>query len=128
MAASSPQACTADFTAALIGRDMPTALALLTDDVVFFYSNGSAIVGRGAFSSVMTTSWKMVEEYAYSTANAVWIAQSDTAASVIYSFTWTGKVQDKAVGGAGRATRVLVNDGAGWLIAHEHLSTGDWNP
>jgi len=85
MAASSPQACTADFTAALIGRDMPTALALLSDDVVCFYSNGSAIVGKEAFSSLMTTSWKMVEDYAYSTANVAWIAQSDTAASVIYS-------------------------------------------
>lgn len=127
MPASSPQACTADFAAALIGRDMETALTLLTDDVVFFYSNGSAIVGKGAFSSLMETNWKMVEDYVYSIADPVWIAQSDSIASVVYSFAWTGKVRDQKVGGGGRATRVLRND-AGWRIAHEHLSNGDWKP
>ena len=124
--ATSPQACTADFTAALIRRDMAAALALLTDDVIFFYSNGSAIVGKNAFSSLMTTSWAVVEDYAYSTEDAVWVAQSESVASIIYSFTWTGKVRDQAVGGGGRATRVLKNDGSGWRIAHEHLSAGDW--
>ncbi len=127
MPARSPQACTADFAAALIDRDMQTALALLTDDVVFFYSNGSAIVGKDAFSALMTTSWKMLEDYAYSIADPVWVAQSDAVASVVYSFTWTGKVRDQAVGGKGRATRVLKNDGSGWRIAHEHLSAGDLN-
>ena len=105
---------------------MAAALALLTDDVIFFYSNGSAIVGKNAFSSLMTTSWAVVEDYAYSTEDAVWVAQSESVASIIYSFTWTGKVRDQAVGGGGRATRVLKNDGSGWRIAHEHLSAGDW--
>lgn len=73
-----------DFTAALIGRDMKTALALLTDDVVFFYSNGTAIVGKDAFSSLMATNWKMVQDYVYSAADPVWIAQSNSVASVVY--------------------------------------------
>jgi ketosteroid isomerase-like protein len=128
MPANSPQACTSDFTAALIGRDMETALALLTDDVVFFYSNGAAIVGKDAFSSLMATNWKMVQDYVYSAADPVWIAQSNSVASVVYSFKWTGKVRDQTVGGRGRATRVLRNDGSGWRIAHEHLSNGDWKP
>ena len=128
MPASSPQACIADFADALIDRDMETALNLLTDDMIFFYSNGSAIVGKEAFSSLMTENWKMVEDYVYSTADSVWIAQSDCVASVVYSFIWTGKVRGQAVGGGGRATRVVKNDGSGWRIAHEHLSNGDWKP
>jgi ketosteroid isomerase-like protein len=107
---------------------MEAALALLTDDVVFFYSNGSAIVGKDAFSSQMMASWKIVEDYSYSHAGQTWVAQSDSVASVIYSFSWTGRAQGQAVGGAGRATRVLRNDGTGWRIAHEHLSAGDWKP
>jgi ketosteroid isomerase-like protein len=128
MPTSSAQACTADFTAALIARDMETALSLLTDDVIFFYSDGSTIVGKDSFSVLMTANWKMVIDYVYSTANPVWVAQTESAATVVYSFTWTGKVGDQAVGGAGRATRVLKNDGSGWCIAHEHLSAGDWKP
>lgn len=42
---------------------MDAVLALLTDDVIFFYSNGSAIVGEDAFSKQMTASWKIVEDY-----------------------------------------------------------------
>jgi ketosteroid isomerase-like protein len=128
MPANSPQACTEDFTAALVSRDMKTALTLLSDDVIFFYSNGSAIVGKDAFSTLMLASWKVLEDYAYSTAGHVWVAQSESVASVVYSFNWTGKANGQAVGGAGRATRVLKNDGTGWRITHEHLSAGDWKP
>src|ERR1700761_1845775 len=80
MSADSPQACTADFTAALIGRDIDAALALLTDDVVFFYSNGAAIRGKNAFAALMTASWKMVENYKYTTVASAWVTQSDDAA------------------------------------------------
>ena len=126
MPADSPQACTADFTAALIRRDMATALSLLTDDVVFFYSNGTAIRGKDAFSSVMTASWKAVEDYQYSTLDSTWIIQSDTAAAVVYSFAWSGVARGEKVGGSGRGTRVLCKAPTGWLIAHEHLSAGQW--
>lgn len=53
MAANSAQACMADFTDAMIRRDMDAALSLLGSDVVLFYSNGSIIIGRDAFASVM---------------------------------------------------------------------------
>ena len=128
MPANSPQTCTEGFTAALIGRDMETALALLSDDVIFFYSNGSAIVGKDAFSALMLASWKIVDDYAYATAAHVWIALSESVASVVYSFNWTGRANGQTVGGAGRATRVLKRDGTGWRITHEHLSAGDWKP
>jgi len=54
MTAASPQSCMTDFTAALVGRDIGSALALLTDDVVFFYSNGTTIRGKDAFAAAMT--------------------------------------------------------------------------
>ena len=128
MAANSPQACTDGFTAALVRRDMDAALSFLTDDVVFFYSNGSAIVGKEAFASLMTANWGRVSDYDYSSADSIWVARSEAAASVIYSFAWSGVAGGEKVSGSGRGTRVLVNDGAGWRIAHEHLSAGQWKP
>jgi ketosteroid isomerase-like protein len=124
MSANSPQACMADFTAALIRRDMPSALALLADDVVFFYSNGTTILGKDAFSTAMTANWKMVVDYEYSSSDSTWIVQSDTAAAVIYSFAWSGVARGERVSGSGRATRVFRGSPSGWLIAHEHLSAG----
>jgi ketosteroid isomerase-like protein len=124
MRAETPQACTAEFTAALIRRDIEAALALLADEVVFFYSNGTTIVGRDAFAATMSASWKVVEDYRYATLDPVWIAQSDAAAAVIYGFEWSGVARGESVGGAGRATRVFRRAEAGWLITHEHLSAG----
>jgi ketosteroid isomerase-like protein len=125
--AATPQACTAGFTAALIGRDIDAALAHLTDDVVFFYSNGSVIRGKDAFAAAMTASWKIVEDYRYATLDSAWVGETDAAAAVIYRFEWSGMAGGNAVSGAGRGTRVLSRTpDAGWLIAHEHLSAGDW--
>jgi ketosteroid isomerase-like protein len=125
MPADTPQACVENFTAALIARDMPAALALLTDDVVFFYSNGSTISGKSAFAALMTASWAMVEDYKYSSGDTVWVAETETSAAVVYSFAWSGKARGSDVSGSGRATRVLRNEaGAGWRVAHEHLSNG----
>lgn len=126
MVSRSAEACTAEFTAALIRRDMDAALELLTDDVVFFYSNGSVIKGKAAFASLMTASWKVISDYEYSTVDSIWIDRSETAACIIYSFAWTGTAGGDTVAGGGRGTRVLSNEGSGWRIAHEHLSAGQW--
>ena len=118
----------ADFTAALIERDILSALTFLTDDVVLFYSNGTAISGKDAFSSTMQANWKLVDDYHYETRESIWITQSDASAAVIYSFAWTGKARGESVGGGGRGTRVFRKEHSGWLIAHEHLSTGQLRP
>jgi ketosteroid isomerase-like protein len=124
MPAISPQACSADFTAALIQRDMGSALALLADDVVFFYSNGAAILGKDAFAATMAANWKIVQDYKYSTRDQVWVVQSDAAAAVIYGFTWSGVARGENISGGGRGTRVFSKGSSGWLVAHEHLSPG----
>ena len=114
----------AEFTAALIRRDMDAALALLADDVVFFYSNGAALRGKDAFAATMEANWKRVEDYAYSTLSSTWIAHSDAAAAVIYQFAWSGMADGRKISGAGRGTRLFANTASGWLVAHEHLSAG----
>lgn len=119
------------FVAAMIARDMPAALALLTDDVVFFYSNGTTLRGKDAFATTMTANWKLVGDYKYTTEAANWLAQSDTGAAVIYGFSWSGIAGGNAVSGSGRGTRIFRREPArwlrrslGWRIAHEHLSQG----
>lgn len=129
MTARTPQACAADFTAALIRRDMDAALALLTDDVVFFYSNGATIVGKHAFAAMMKASWAVIENYTYQSGESDWVMQTDAAAVVIYSFAWSGVARGATVDATGRGTRVFARQpGGDWLIAHEHLSNGQWKP
>ena len=132
---SSPQACMAAFISALIRRDMPAALELLTDDVALFYSNGTALWGKAQFEALTGANWKRDDQYKYTTLDSIWLAQSETAAAVIYTFAWSGVANGQEVGGGGRGTRVFRNDnteGASrpdrWRIAHEHLSVGQWKP
>jgi ketosteroid isomerase-like protein len=105
---------------------MGAAVDLLADDVVFFYSNGSVIVGKDAFRAVMTANWKVVEDYRYTTLDAVWLAQSDASAALVYGFEWSGMARGEKVTGGGRGTRVFRRVDNGWVIAHEHLSAGQW--
>jgi ketosteroid isomerase-like protein len=107
---------------------MSSALALLTDDVVFFYSNGTVILGKDSFATAMTASWKIVEDYRYSTLDSIWVAESGAAAAVIYAFEWSGVARGEKVSGGGRGTRVFRESFSGWQIAHEHLSAGQWKP
>lgn len=127
MTADSPQTCAADFTAALLRRDLDAALALLAEEVVFFYSNGTTIVGKDAFARVMTASWGVIENYKYESDGSDWLTQTDNAAAVIYRFAWSGVARGADVGGAGRGTRVFAKQQDGrWLITHEHISNGQW--
>jgi ketosteroid isomerase-like protein len=114
------------FTEALIRRDLDAALGLLADDVVFFYSNGTALWGKDAFAAVMTANWKLVSDYKYTTVDSKWLAETDAAAAVVYAFSWSGVAGGNAVSGGGRGTRVFRKERTGWRIAHEHLSAGEW--
>jgi ketosteroid isomerase-like protein len=117
-----------EFISALMRRDIDAALPLLTDDVVFLYSSGSAIWGKEAFAEAITVNWKLIEDYTYRTLEAVWLAHSDAAAAVAYHFSWSGMANGTEVGGEGRGTRVFRREPEGWRIAHEHLSQGQWKP
>jgi ketosteroid isomerase-like protein len=124
--ATSPEDCMTAFVEAMIARNMDAALAHLTDDVVLFYSNGSALWGKEAFATTMSANWKLISGYRYSTLDAIWLARSEASAAVIYSFSWSGVAGGDEVKGGGRGTRVFRCEGDGWRIAHEHLSSGSW--
>ena len=125
MTADSPQACATQFTDALVRRDIKAALARLTDEVVFFYSNGATIVGKDAFSALMTTSWKVVENDEYQSAESTWVAQTDDAAAVVYSFAWSGTARGTEIGANGRVAQAFSRQPDGSCrVTHEHLSNG----
>ena len=118
--------CLAAFEAALASADLDAATALLTDDAVFFYSNGSAHVGRDAIRAAIKANFDSIKDDNFATSDHIWLAQSSAAAACVYSFAWTGTMDGKKVGGRGRGTTILRHDAEGWRITHEHLSQGRW--
>jgi ketosteroid isomerase-like protein len=120
--------CLNAFEAALGRMDMDGVLALLTDDVVFFYSNGSAHWGREAIRDAIQENWDKLDRDNYATRDHVWLAESDGAAVCAYSFAWSAIMDGREVGGRGRGTIILRREPQGWRIASEHLSQGRWKP
>ncbi len=118
----------AAFEAAIGRRDLDAAMALLTDDVAFFYSNGSAHWGRDAIRTAIQANLDTIDRDNYTTRNHIWLAQADGAAGCIYSFSWSGLAGGKEAGGRGRGTTLFRREPEGWRIAHEHLSNGRWKP
>lgn len=118
--------CLAVFEAALARADLDAAMALLTDDVLFFYSNGSAHFGKSAVRAAIKANIDSIKDDTYTTRAHVWLARSDSAAACTYRFAWTGTIDGKQVSGRGRGTTLLRREADGWRIVHEHLSQGRW--
>lgn len=106
--------------------DLDAAMAMLSDDVVFFYSNGSVHAGKSAVRAAIQANFDSIKDDTYATHDHVWLAQSESAAACTYRFAWTGTMDGKPVEGRGRGTTVLRRDPQGWRIVHEHLSQGRW--
>jgi ketosteroid isomerase-like protein len=119
-------ACLAAFEAALARADLDGAMALLSDDVLFFYSNGSAHFGKVAVRAAVKSNFDSIKDDTYAAHDHVWLALSDTAAACTFRFAWTGTLDGKPVEGRGRGTTVLRREAGGWRIVHEHLSQGRW--
>lgn len=128
VSAASAKECLAEFEAALSKADLDAAMALLSDDAVFLYSNGSAHFGKDAIRAAIKANFDSIKDDNYAAHEHIWLAQSDMAAACSYSFAWTGTMDGKQVGGRGRGTTVLRRDPQGWRIVHEHLSQGVWKP
>ena len=125
MTPATPRDCLAAFEGALQRADLDAALAVLSDDVVFFYSNGSAHWGREAIRAAIQANWDSLSVDNYSTRDHIWV-EGEGAAACLYSFSWTAQMDGKQVGGRGRGTTVFRRDVAGWRIVSEHLSNGRW--
>ena len=126
-ASATPRDCLAAFEGALQRADLGAALAVLSDDVVFFYSNGSAHWGKEAIRAAIQANWDSLSVDNYATRDHIWV-EGEGAAACLYSFSWTAQMDGKEVGGRGRGTTVFRRDAAGWRIVSEHLSNGRWKP
>ena len=107
-------------------KDLDGALELIADDAVYFWSNGAALFGKAAIAAGLARNFDAIQNDTYETFDVTWLAESDDVAVCVYKFRWTGEVEGKPVGGAGRGSSVLRRVEGRWLTVNEHLSTGAW--
>lgn len=93
---------------------------LVTEDVVFIFSEGTHI-GKAAAKTAFENTFAHIADEEYWTTDLKWTTATPTMACCHYLFHWKGYIAGKEANGSGRGTSVLVKVDGKWLIAHEHL-------
>jgi len=103
---------------------LEATLAMIADDAIYLFSDGSSHVGRAAIAEVLAKNFVAITDETYRIRDIRWLVKGNDAATCVYLFEWSGIVEGKLASGSGRGTSVLRRDGQGWLVVHEHLSRG----
>jgi uncharacterized protein (TIGR02246 family) len=107
-------------------KHLDGVMALIADDAVYFWSNGSAMFGKAEIAEAMQTNFATILDDTYDVHDLTWIAEDDDIAACVFRFEWTGKINGQPVSGQGRGVTVLKRIDGEWRVAHENLSQGRW--
>lgn len=102
-------------------HDFSQVATLLVPDAVYYFGDATC-VGRAEVQEYFERTWESIPDERYWAEDITWTARSTHVAVATYTYRWTGTLPTGPASGAGRATNVLVADGQGWRLCHEHLS------
>jgi uncharacterized protein (TIGR02246 family) len=124
----SPTELLSAYLAAANRHDLEAVLALVDDNAVYFFSDGSSHVGKAAIRSAIERNFASIRNEIYRLENLRWLVETAEVAVCIYEFHWTGEVDGERVEGGRRGTSVLQRKSGEWRVALEHLSSGAITP
>jgi ketosteroid isomerase-like protein len=119
-----PAAFMRRYAEATDGHRLEATLAMIADDAVYLFSDGTAHIGKAAIADVLARNFEAIGDETYRIRDVRWLLNTDDAAACVYVFAWSGLIDGKPATGSGRGTSVLRRDGESWLVVHEHLSKG----
>ncbi|WP_375450947.1 YybH family protein [uncultured Devosia sp.] len=119
--ADSAEEVMALYRARINGHDFDRLAALIADNAVFWFGDGSH-VGLASIRAAFEATWKRFENETYWLEDLQWLAVGSAAASCIYGYCWRATIGGVERSGQGRGTSVVRDGRTGWQIVHEHLS------
>lgn len=103
---------------------LEATLAMIADDAIYLFSDGSSHVGKPAIAEVLEKNFAAIVGETYRIGGTRWLVNGGEAAACVYVFEWSGTIEGKPASGNGRGSSVLRRSGESWLVVHEHLSRG----
>jgi len=94
---------------------------LLQSNAVYWF-NQIESKGLQEVEASFNKSWNYLPDEVYGIEDVIWLSVDKRSATCIYTYTYRGTHNGKAVQGQGRGTTILVKENGNWQIAHEHLS------
>jgi ketosteroid isomerase-like protein len=107
---------------------MKEDFSLLEDMIheqAYFRFNDGDFVGLPAIRAVFEKTWRgdpTVKKARFYLTDIVVLTTDTASATATYTYNWEGSQGERAFKIQGRGTRVLVHEGGGFRIIHEHLS------
>src|SRR5262252_2126253 len=102
------------YVAAANRHDLEAVLALIDDNAVYFFSDGSSHAGKAAIRNAIQRNFESIRNEIYRLENLRWLVETDEVAVYVYEFHWTGEIEGKPVEGSGRGTSVLQKKSGEW--------------
>lgn len=97
----------------------------MVDEKAFFRFNDGDFIGRAAIQAVFEKTWRgdpSVKKARFYLTDIVVLTATSTSATATYTYNWEGSQGPREFKIKGRGTRVLLREGGGFRIIHEHLS------
>jgi ketosteroid isomerase-like protein len=107
-------------------KDLPGTMALIANDAVYFWSNGTAMFGKAQIEQGMKAGFEGIQNDVYEVHDLTWLVDEPEVAVAVYRFQWVGEVGGKPASGKGRGASVIKRIDGEWRTVHEHLSQGRW--
>jgi ketosteroid isomerase-like protein len=102
-------------------HDFDLLVPLFSSACRFWFSSGT-FEGHQQVRAAFEKTWSMIADEVYTLSEKIWIAESDSVATCLYTFHWKGIIDGQVCEGKGRGTTCLRKEDNGWKIVHEHLS------
>ena len=109
------------YVAATNSHNFENVRPMLQPEAVYWF-NKKESKGLPEIEVSFNESWKYLPDEVYGIKDITWLSVDKRSATCIYTYTYQGTHNGKAVQGKGRGTTILVKENGNWQIAHEHLS------
>lgn len=117
---NNPEAFIIQYERALATQEWENVAPYIHEDCVATFSEGTYI-GKPEVETAFRRTFALIQDEKYSIRNIHWAYRSETVATLVYNFSWSGVIDGQATSGSGRGTSVLVKQGDSWQLICEHL-------
>ena len=109
------------YESALATQSWQVVAPLIHAEACVTFSNGLVFIGKTEVQRAFERNFALIQEEHYSITDLYWVKKAESFAVCLYTFHWSGLINNELARGSGRGTCVLVNQQGTWLLLTEHL-------
>ena len=93
---------------------------LIHKDACVVFSSGTH-KGKAEVKKAFERNFALIKNDSYSMSNIHWVQKTEDYSVYLFSFHWTGIINEKPAEDKGRDTGILIKENGNWQLLAEHL-------